>query len=160
NRPDGDPVGERGPGTSQPPPQGGTDLDGTGRARMDRGPLDRSQGARSSFVGRAVARDEGTEGPEDSLVPRVELPRGGGALRGSGERFAANASRGTGTLARRVPRSPARAVPASRGLSHDSGGGNGPCGLGFELSVPEISRRTDRGLPLYGDGRKRETDTL
>jgi RHS repeat-associated protein len=127
---------------------------------MDRGPLDRSQGTRSSFVGRAVARDEGTEGPEDSLVPRVELPRGGGALRGIGETFEANAFTGTGTLTLPVPLSPARAMTPSLELSYDSGRGNGPFGLGFELSVPEISRRTDRGLPLYGDGRKRETDTF
>jgi RHS repeat-associated protein len=36
-------------------------------------------------------------------------------------------------------------------LSYDSGSGNGPFGLGWNLSLPSITRRTDRGLPQYQD---------
>ncbi|MGH7573968.1 MAG: SpvB/TcaC N-terminal domain-containing protein [Longimicrobiales bacterium] len=97
---------------------------------------------------------------EDSLIPRVELPRGGGALRSIGETFEANAFTGTGTLVLPVPLSPARALTPSIELSYDSGRGNGPFGLGFDLSVPDISRRTDRGLPRYADGNRRESDTF
>jgi Salmonella virulence plasmid 65kDa B protein len=31
----------------------------------------------------------------------------------------------------------------------DSGSGNGPFGLGWQLAIPSISRKTDKGLPRY-----------
>ena len=36
-------------------------------------------------------------------------------------------------------------------LSYDSGAGNGPFGLGWNLSLPSIVRKTDKGLPRYRD---------
>ena len=36
-------------------------------------------------------------------------------------------------------------------LSYDSGSGNGPFGFGWSISLPCITRRTDRGLPRYND---------
>src|SRR5262245_53188736 len=36
-------------------------------------------------------------------------------------------------------------------LSYDSGVGNGPFGLGWNLSLPAITRKTDKGLPKYQD---------
>jgi hypothetical protein len=36
-------------------------------------------------------------------------------------------------------------------LQYDSGSGNGPFGLGWTLSLPSISRKTDKGLPRYRD---------
>jgi RHS repeat-associated protein len=36
-------------------------------------------------------------------------------------------------------------------LSYDSGAGNGLFGFGWNLSVPSITRRTDKGLPIYFD---------
>ena len=60
-------------------------------------------------------------------------------------RFAHNPDRETS-----VPgRSPASAPTLS--LSYDSGAGNGPFGLGWSLSLPSITRRTDKGLPRYRD---------
>ncbi len=38
-------------------------------------------------------------------------------------------------------------------LSYDSGSGNGPFGFGWALSVPRITRKTDKGLPQYLDAR-------
>jgi len=35
--------------------------------------------------------------------------------------------------------------------SYDSGAGNGPFGLGWRLSLPSITRKTDKGLPRYDD---------
>ena len=37
-------------------------------------------------------------------------------------------------------------------LSYDSGSGSGPFGLGWSLSLPRITRKTDKGLPTYEDG--------
>ena len=36
-------------------------------------------------------------------------------------------------------------------LSYDSGAGNGAFGLGWNLSLPSITRKTDKGLPKYRD---------
>ncbi len=36
-------------------------------------------------------------------------------------------------------------------LSYDSGAGNGPFGFGWSLSLPQITRKTDKGLPRYLD---------
>ncbi|EYF04841.1 Hypothetical protein CAP_3867 [Chondromyces apiculatus DSM 436] len=34
---------------------------------------------------------------------------------------------------------------------YDSGSGNGPFGLGWQLAVPAITRKTDKGVPQYDD---------
>lgn len=45
-------------------------------------------------------------------------------------------------------------------LSYSSGGGDGPFGLGWSLSVPQVTRRTDRGVPTYGLGERPDTFQL
>ena len=84
------------------------------------------------------------------LLPSVTLPKGGGAIRGLDEKLTVDAATGTCTTAVRVPFSPGRSgfTPPLR-LSYDSGAGNGPFGLGWSLGVPEIKRKTDKGLPRY-----------
>jgi RHS repeat-associated protein len=85
-------------------------------------------------------------------APQVSLPKGGGAIRGIGESFSTNSSNGTGTLTVPIAVSPGRSSSAPQlSLSYNSGNGIGPFGLGWELSLPEITRRTDRGLPRYCD---------
>jgi RHS repeat-associated protein len=142
--------------------QADTEPGETGKQREGGVPFDRSHGTRRSMVSGSIPEPGSSEqeGPQDSLIPRVELPRGGGAIRGIGETFEANAFTGTGTLTIPVPLSPARALTPELELSYDSGRGNGPFGLGWALSVPDIVRRTDRGLPRYADGPKKESDTF
>ena len=84
--------------------------------------------------------------------PTISLPKGGGAIRGMGEKFAANPVTGTGTLSVPVFTSPGRSgFGPQLSLSYDSGAGNGPFGLGWQLSVSQITRKTDKGLPRYRD---------
>ncbi len=45
-------------------------------------------------------------------------------------------------------------------LQYDSGRGNGPFGVGGSLSVPRITRKTDKGLPRYADGVAQDSDTF
>jgi RHS repeat-associated protein len=86
-------------------------------------------------------------------APQIALPKGGGALHGIGEKFAANPVTGTGNLSVPIAVSPGRAgFSPQLALSYDSGAGNGPFGLGWSLSLPAITRRTDKGLPKYQDG--------
>ena len=52
-----------------------------------------------------------------------------------------------------LPMSPGRSgfTPGLQ-LTYDSGAGNGPFGFGWSLGTPAITRKTDKGLPLYCDG--------
>ena len=44
-------------------------------------------------------------------------------------------------------------------LSYDSGAGNGPFGFGWSLSLPVITRKTEKGLPKYLDGHGQAADS-
>jgi len=73
-------------------------------------------------------------------APSISLPKGGGAIRGIGEKFAANPVTGTGSMSVPIAVSPGRAgFGPQMSLSYDSGAGNGPFGLGWNLSLPSIT---------------------
>ena len=87
-----------------------------------------------------------------SLTDLISVPKGGGAVKGLGEKFSADLHTGTGNFS--VP----IAVPAGRNglkpelsLGFSTGGGNGPFGLGWSLSIPGVSRLTSKGIPRYRD---------
>src|SRR4029453_273073 len=83
-------------------------------------------------------------------VPTISLPKGGGAVRGIGEKFATNPVTGTGSMSVPIATSPGRSgFGPQLALSYDSGAGNGPFGFGWSLSLPAITRKTDKGLPKY-----------
>jgi hypothetical protein len=76
------------------------------------------------------------------------------AIRGIGEKFAANPVTGTGSMSVPIATSPGRSgFGPQLSLSYDSGAGNGPFRLGWSLSFPSITRKTDKGLPQYFDGK-------
>ncbi len=102
--------------------------------------------------GSGGSEDKAPEKPFAVSAPQVSLPKGGGALRGIGEKFAANPVTGTGSLTVPIALSPGRSgFGPQLSLSYNSGAGNGPFGLGWSLSLPAITRRTDKGLPQYDD---------
>ncbi|NTU83668.1 MAG: hypothetical protein HGA45_30570, partial [Chloroflexales bacterium] len=85
-------------------------------------------------------------------APTMSLPRGGGAIRGIGEKFAANPVTGTGSMSVPIALSPGRAgFSPQLALAYDSGAGNGPFGFGWSLALATITRKTDKGLPQYND---------
>ena len=85
-------------------------------------------------------------------APVVSLPKGGGAIKGIGEKFTANPVTGTGSMSIPIATSPSRGGFGPQfSLSYDSGAGNGPFGFGWSLALPSISRKTDKGLPQYDD---------
>jgi hypothetical protein len=64
-------------------------------------------------------------------APTISVPKGGGAIRGIGEKFAANPVTGTGSMSVPIATSPGRSgFGPQLSLSYDSGAGNGP--FGFE----------------------------
>lgn len=99
--------------------------------------------------------DKTGDGPADwpsQAAPAISLPKGGGAIRGMGEKFAANPVTGTGFMSVPIATSPGRSgFGPQLSLAYDSGSGNGPFGFGWSLSLPSVSRKTDKGLPRYLD---------
>jgi virulence plasmid B protein len=84
--------------------------------------------------------------------PQLSLPKGGGAIRGIGEKFAANPVSGTAAMSIPIAASPGRAgFGPQLSLSYDSASGNGPFGFGWSLALPSVTRKTAKGIPRYGD---------
>src|SRR5438552_11709276 len=82
----------------------------------------------------------------------ISLPQGGGAMHGIGEKFSPDLFTGTGNFTVPLALPPGRnGFQPQLSLGYSSGSGNGPFGLGWSLSVPGVSRRTSKGVPLYDD---------
>ena len=65
------------------------------------------------------------DGPKPVQAPTLSLPKGGGAIRGMSEKFAANPVTGTGSMAVPLATSPGRSgFGPQLSLSYDSGSGN------------------------------------
>jgi YD repeat-containing protein len=81
----------------------------------------------------------------------ISVPKGPGSIEGLGESFQPSLNTGTAKygLGLKLPPGVAGHQP-SVGLSYEGGGGNGPLGFGWSLSLPRIQRRTDKGIPAYG----------
>src|SRR6185503_17513807 len=93
--------------------------------------------------------------------PSISLPKGGGAIRGIGEKFAANPVTGTGSMSVPLFTSPGRSgFGPDLALSYDSGSGNSAFGFGWNLSLPSITRKTDKGLPQYRDAEESDVFVL
>jgi len=85
-------------------------------------------------------------------APQISLPKGGGAIRGIGEKFSTNPVTGTGSMSVPIFTSPGRSdFGPQLALSYDSGSGNGPYGFGWRHPLPAITRTTEKHLPLYDD---------
>jgi hypothetical protein len=77
------------------------------------------------------------------------------------EKFAANPVTGTGSMSVSIATSPGRSgFGPQLSLSYDSGAGNGPFGFGWSLSIPAITRKTDKGLPRYCDAEESDVFIL
>jgi RHS repeat-associated protein len=112
---------------------------------------------------RGSAAGQGPAGAEAApfAAPSLSLPKGGGALRGMGEKFAANPVTGTGSITVPIAISPGRGgIGPQLSLAYDSGAGNSPFGLGWNLSLPAITRKTEKGMPQYDDGYEKESDVF
>jgi RHS repeat-associated protein len=92
------------------------------------------------------------QGQQNLTVPSIALPKGGGAIRGMGEKFGASAATGTGSMSVPLPISDGRSgFGPHLELTYNSGSANGPFGFGWNITLPSITRKTDKGLPRYRD---------
>src|SRR5437762_9324451 len=110
---------------------------------------------------REVASKEEATQTQTTQAPAISLPKGGGAIRGIGEKFGVNPVTGTGSITVPISTSPGRAgFGPQLALSYDSGSSNGPFGFGWSLSLPSITRKTDKGLPRYEDSPGQDSDVF
>ena len=104
-------------------------------------PADRQApaGAASAAGGSATkggGADAGDGSGARSLLPAVTVPKGGGAIRGIGEKFTSNPVTGAGSMSVPIAVSPGRSgFGPQLSLSYDSGAGNGPFGIGWSLGL-------------------------
>jgi len=82
----------------------------------------------------------------------ISLPKGPGAIEGLGESFQPHLNTGTAgsSMGFKLPPGTAGQTP-SLGLSYEGGSGNGPVGFGWSLPMSAIQRRSDKGIPTYGE---------
>ena len=107
-----------------------------------------SQEDNRSSIGGPQAKS--TEAKASAIqTPSISMPKGGGAIKGIGETFTADAFTGTANYSITIPITPARDFEPQISLDYNSGGGNGIFGMGFSLAIPNISLRTERGIPRY-----------
>ncbi len=151
---------------------------GGGRGGLGNSSAGDSGPSRAAGGVRVGVEDERTQAPEPAntrrapavegdgtdagaLLPSVSLPRGGGALRGIGEKLAVNAATGAVNLSVPIGVSPGRGgFGPDLALSYSAGAGNGAYGVGWALSPPSISRRTEKGLPRYVDAEESDVFVL
>jgi hypothetical protein len=112
----------------------------------------RPGGQRSTFLGEADKPRESPFVDKSTFAPELAVPKGGGAIRGMGEKFSADMFTGSAGMSVPIATSPGRGgFGPSLALTYSSGSGNGPFGHGWTCTMPAITRKTDRGLPRYHD---------
>ena len=81
----------------------------------------------------------------------ISLPKGPGSIEGLGESFQPTLNTGTAkyNIPLKLPPGTAGHAP-ELSLAYESGGGNGPLGFGWTMSLPYVQRRSDHGIPTYG----------
>lgn len=98
-----------------------------------------------------LSSDRGKSKSNAISIPTIELPKGGGAIKGIDEKFSINPTNGTASFSIPLPFAHARANSPALNLTYNSGAGNGIFGLGWNLSLASIKRKTDKKLPQYLD---------
>ena len=88
-------------------------------------------------------KKSGNDGSGPFRAPEIILPKGGGAIRGIGEKFAANPVTGTGSTTVPITTSPGRSgFGPQLALSYDSGAGNGAFGAFWNvINWAEVAKR-------------------
>src|SRR5262249_19781941 len=107
----------------------------------------------SAFRPETTFKDPSPDGAAPSIgLPSLSAPKGRGAGRSLGQKFSANAATHTASLSVPIATSPGRSgFDLGLELRYDSGAGNGPFGVSWQIGVPSITRKTDKGLPRYLD---------
>ncbi len=110
-----------------------------------------------------MAQDDRQQSEDSKRIqpPAIAFPKGSGAIGGIEEKFAANHVIGTGSMTVPLATSSGRyGFCPQLSLAYDSGTGNGPFGFGWSLSIPAITRKTDKGIPQYRNAEESDIYSL
>ena len=104
----------------------------------------------STVSSKPASKESGRSDGGGSAAP-LSLPKGGGALKGLNEKFSVDAFTGTASSSISIFE-PVGRLQKLGGVSaaYNSGGGNGPMGIGWSIGTSSVKRRTDKGVPTYG----------
>jgi RHS repeat-associated protein len=81
------------------------------------------------------------------------VPASGGDIRGLGETFQPDLNSGVGQFAVPIELPPGVVnLQPALSFTYNTGAGNGPLGLGWNLGIPSITRRLAIGVPTYQPG--------
>ena len=75
------------------------------------------------------------------------LPKGGGAIQSIGKGWGAIGAHGAASYEIALPISPGRGFTPSLSLRYNSSIGNSVFGIGWEVALPSVARRTSKGVP-------------
>ena len=85
-------------------------------------------------------------------APSISSPKGGGAVGGLGEKFLPDLFTGTGNFSVPIALHPGRnGFQPELTIGYSTGSGNSLFGLGWNLGIPGVMRKTSRGIPVYDD---------
>lgn len=84
-------------------------------------------------------------------ITTATLPKGGGAIQSIGNEMGAVGTSGAASFEIPLPVTPGRGYAPALALRYSSSQGNGVFGLGWNLSLGKIKRRTHLGAPTYTD---------
>jgi RHS repeat-associated protein len=130
-------------------------------SQQNRNQNNNSQSAKPIGIGSSANQTAGSEVKNSSPTGLVSLPKGGASVKGIGEKFQANPVTGTASFTVPIALSAGRDnFTPQLALSYNSGSGNSPFGLGWNVGLPSISRKTDKGLPRYADSEDSDTFIL
>lgn len=99
--------------------------------------------------------------PATATIASLSLPKGGGAIASMGMTPGNVGADGTASFSIPLPISagrPGSTLTPPVAISYNSGAGNGVFGLGWQLPVMRISRRTRYGVPLFDESADDEAD--
>ncbi|KAK0390685.1 hypothetical protein NLU13_0188 [Sarocladium strictum] len=129
---------------------------GVGNTNARSEPVQPSTGSPGNNTSSQVQAPSILSAPATATLNDVTGPstgKGGGALRSIDQRFQFNPSSGTFSLSIPIQVSKARKdFQPLLELSYNSGSGNGPFGMGWQLGCGEIAavtRKTSKGIPRY-----------
>jgi len=85
------------------------------------------------------------------LVSTPSLPKGGGAIQSIGKGWGPVGNSGTASLSLDLPITQGRGYAPDLSLNYQSAAGNGLFGLGWNLNMGCVARRSSKGVPTYTD---------
>ena len=80
------------------------------------------------------------------------LPSGGGSISGIKGEMGSAGPDGAAVFSVPLPTSPGRGFAPALALTYHSRAGNGPFGIGWQVTLPSVRRDTRDGVPRYTGG--------